>query len=53
MIMQALLAFALMLTSCASPIPQTAQPWSVHPLPAATPAPCVEGVYSDVLRVCP
>jgi hypothetical protein len=31
------------------PLPESAG----HPLPAATPAPCVEGVYSDVLRPCP
>lgn len=76
------LALVFLLTSCASPAPQTSEPWSVpekevmplnpnytpdyqqsgplplpesagHPLPAATPAPCVEGVYSDVLRPCP
>ena len=40
------------LSGCSAPQPAPVQPWSVHPLPAATPAPCVTGVYSDVMRCC-
>ena len=42
----------LFLSGCAAPQSAPVQPWSVHPLPAATPAPCIEGVYTNMMRCC-